>query len=179
MTIGIGVLCSTQPRPHKPRPDAFVLISDTMGSTETDSNNDTYKMYVCPTFCAVSAGRTHIASEYWGLMEDALSAIPEPRSHGNIWRTLNEVRRRHRQEHFLHGVVATKYMVTGNHVDERDRENMMKDFSDYDVGVEALLGTFDSSGQALLYFLGRWAGGVDGLVHHIPFPGHMAIGVGS
>ena len=46
MTIGIGVLCSTQPKPHSPRPDAIVMIADTMGSTDTDSTDDLHKMWI-------------------------------------------------------------------------------------------------------------------------------------
>lgn len=59
MTIGIGVLCSTKPRPHVPRPDAIVMIADTMGSTETDSTDDLHKMYVGDDvhLYAVCAGR--------------------------------------------------------------------------------------------------------------------------
>ena len=48
MTLGIGVLCCSMPPPHVPRPDAIVLLGDTIGSTETESVEDLHEMYIDP-----------------------------------------------------------------------------------------------------------------------------------
>ena len=46
MTLGIGVLCSSAPRPHVPHPDAIILLGDSLSSTETELVEDLHEMYI-------------------------------------------------------------------------------------------------------------------------------------
>ena len=48
MTLGIGVLCSSTPQLHAPRPDAIVLLGDTIGSTDTESIEGLHETYIDP-----------------------------------------------------------------------------------------------------------------------------------
>jgi len=70
MTIGIGMLCSTKPKPHAPRPDAIVMLSDTMGSTETDSTDQLYKMLIDDKHLlfGVCADRLERCADLWPVL---------------------------------------------------------------------------------------------------------------
>ena len=179
MTIGIGVLCSTEPRPHVPRPDALVMIADTMGSTETDSTGELHKMYFFPEeqVFAVCADRLERAADLFPLVRDSLKAIQEPRSHGAMLQALNEAVHKHRSDHFKWDVVFTRYAIGGQILAER-QDRLYEEWGNYDVGAQILLGTFDNEGFARLYYLGQFDG-IPGLVHTIAFPGFISIGTGS
>jgi len=64
MTIGIGVLCSTYDSfddiVGRPRPDALVIVADTMGSTPTDSTREMHKIYVDERLAIFASGAGHL-----------------------------------------------------------------------------------------------------------------------
>jgi hypothetical protein len=178
MTIGIGVLCSTAAAHHEPRPDALVMIADTMGSTEYDSTGELHKMLYDPNnrMYSVFSGKPVIASEMTALIREEFSKIQAPRLHGSIWRALNVAVQHHRSDHFNWDVLFTRFSFNGQVlVDEK--ENLLADWRNYDVGAQLLLGTFDDDGRALLYYIGQVEGSL-ALVHLVEFPGHNALGAG-
>jgi hypothetical protein len=180
MTIGIGVLCCSSPDlPPGQRPDSIVMISDTMGSHDTDSTDELRKMYLVPEarVCAVCAGNVETGGEIVSSMVERLPDV-KSRTHGKIWLTLNEVVNGHRSERFLYDVVAPKYQVVPGKVSEKDHGDILRDFQEYDSGAVLLFGTFDSQGTALLYFIGRYSNS-PALVHHVMFPGYQSIGAGD
>src|SRR5579859_1084146 len=83
MTIGIGVLCSTKPKPHAPRPDALVIVADTMGSTETDSIEELHKLYFddAARVHITCAGHVEMASELVPMFIHNIKELSR-RSHG-------------------------------------------------------------------------------------------------
>src|SRR5438132_9860970 len=101
MTIGIGVLCSTRPKPHEPRPDAIVMIADTMGSTETDSTDDLHKMYVYPEerLVGVCAGHLEMAADLITCIQKEFKEL-QTRTHGQYMTALNKAVYGHRVQHF-------------------------------------------------------------------------------
>jgi hypothetical protein len=179
MTIGIGVLCSTEGSTGK-KSDALALISDTMGSTETDSTI-LGKMFIEAerNLYAVCAGNAVTAAEIFHTISSALGTLTV-RHHGSIWRTLSESVNGVRSEKFLWDVIHTQHIV-GNSIVGRlvadDPANILASWRTYDVGAQLLVGTFDDEGQALLYYLGAYEGRA-GLVHLEAFPGHCCIGAG-
>ena len=75
MTIGIGrLLASSRPKPHVPRPDSFILVADTMGSTETDSTDDLHKMWLDDDLAiyAVGAGVLEYGGEFFVIVQNEL-----------------------------------------------------------------------------------------------------------
>ncbi|HKW96177.1 MAG TPA: hypothetical protein VJN43_00515 [Bryobacteraceae bacterium] len=180
MTIGIGVLCSTQPRPHSPRPDAIAMFSDTMGSTDTDSTDEVHKMYCYPSerLYAVCAGKMEIAGEIFGVIQETLRGLAGPRNHGTIWRSMNRVVHGHRSEHFAFDVVNPRYAMQPGGIPQYSSADIIREWQDYDVRAELLIGTFDDDGKALLYFVGRYYEN-SALVHAVAFPGYQAIGTGA
>jgi hypothetical protein len=180
MTIGIGVLCSTQPKPHVPRPDALVMIADTMGSTDTDSTGELHKMLFDPggRLYAVCADRIEVSAELLPLIRAELADIKGPRHHGEIWRALNTAVMHHRRERFMWDVVNVKYAVLGpGQIPVQEHDRLMAEWCSYDTHAQALIGTFDDDGLALLYYVGK-LDGTEGLVHLMEFPGYFAIGAG-
>jgi hypothetical protein len=179
MTIGIGVLCSTTDR-SEIIPDAIVLISDTMGSSETDSTGELHKMAFDPAhrIFAVVAGRVEIAAELFPLIRAQFATIPQGnRLHGSIWRALTMAVANHRNEHFSCDVVMTQFAI-GGQILAQEHERMMEAYRAYDTGYQMLLGTFDDDGRALLYYIGRLDGDT-ALVHLMEFPGYFAVGTGG
>jgi hypothetical protein len=71
MTIGIGVLCSTTGKGS----DALVLISDSMGSTETDSTSALSKMFTHGSIHAVAAGSLSVAAEMFHTIAGELGPV--------------------------------------------------------------------------------------------------------
>lgn len=177
VTIGIGVLCSTQPKPCSPRPDALLMISDTMGSTETDSTDDLHKMYIDQEhgIYAVCADRVEMGAEVLPLIASEIEAVSGTKSHGAIWRAINSAVHKHREEHFHLDVRVPQYL---NPVTPESYAEMRQEWKEYSTGAQALIGTFDSDGRALLYFVGMYSG-KPGLVHAVAFPGYQAIGSGA
>jgi hypothetical protein len=157
------------------------MISDTMGSTETDSTGDLHKMQFDPEhqIYAVCANRVELAAEMLPLIREEFSKMEGPRSHGNIWMALNLAVWHHRSDHFKWDILNTQFSFSGiGLIPEREQERMIEVWRNYEVPAQLLIGTFDDQGLALLYFLGRLEG-LDGLVHLMEFPGYFAIGVGS
>ena len=181
MSIGIGVLCCTQPNPPNLAPDAMVMISDTMGSTDTDSLGELHKMLFDPEhkLFSVCAGRVEMAAELFPLVKGEIGQIAGPRSHGSIWRALNTAVTRHRRERFMWDVVNVKYAVFNEgQIATTEHQRLMMEWRKYDTGMQALVGVFDDEGMALLYFLGELSG-QEGLVHLMEFPGYFTVGSGS
>lgn len=178
MTIGIGVLCSTRPRPYVIRPDALVMISDTMGSTETDSTDALHKMYFVPEekLYAVCTDRLEMGAELFPLIREELRTL-KSRTHGSIWRALNAAVHKHRSDHFQCDVIMTKYAIGGQILSDQ-QEAMVREWAEFDAGVQMLLGAFDEEGFARLYCIARFDGS-SALVHPIAFPGFCCIGTGS
>src|ERR1035441_6147287 len=179
MTIGIGVLCSTQPKPYDLMPDALVMISDTMGSTETDSTGELHKMLFDPEsrMFAVCAGRVEIACELFPLIREEFAKIDQTKfHHGAISRALNIAVNHHRQDHFNWDVLNHRFSFNGQ-VLLQEQEDLYRYWREFGVAPQVALGTFDSDGRALLYYLGAIEG-QDGLVHLMEFPGYCAIGSG-
>jgi hypothetical protein len=90
VTIGIGVLCSSNPRPHLIRPDGIILMADTMGSTETDSTPELHKLYVEDDVYAVCAGKVELASEVISIFKQELKGLTS-RTYGQIYEALNKL----------------------------------------------------------------------------------------
>lgn len=183
MTIGIGVLCSSKPRPHRPRPDTIIMMADTMGSTETDSTEELHKLYAedGKHFFAVCAGHVEMASELVSMFDQKYSEL-SPRTHGGIWTILNDIAHGHRAEHFSWDVIRTRYTPFPGQILESQQNKLLEEWQAYDYGLCLLLGTFNDAGMAHLYEVGAIRdeyGVIKGLVRPHLFPGHWAIGSGS
>jgi hypothetical protein len=179
MTIGIGVLCSTKPKPHTPRPDALVMVADTMGSTETDSLDELHKLFTDEEarFYGVCSGRIEKGADLIPLIKKELTNLTQ-RSHGTFLQALNKAANDHRTQHFHYDVVNPRYMVVPGQVLGTHNDAMMAEFQTYYVGAELLVGTFDDEGRAFLYFIGQLQDQL-GLVHLFQYPGYCAIGSGQ
>jgi hypothetical protein len=179
MTIGIGVLCSTQPKPRAPKPDALVLVADTKVSTETDSLDELHKVFIDEEsrFYGVCAGRIEKGADLIPIIKKELAELPK-RSHGTFLQALNRAANNHRTQHFHYDVLGPRYMVVPGQVLDSHNGAMLDEFQAYDVGAQLLLGIFDDDGQAFLYYIGSLHN-QPGLVHLFEFPGYFAIGSGS
>ncbi len=180
MTIGIGVLCSTQPKPYQPRPDTVILISDTMGSTDTDSHDDLRKMFLTPELGLYSVGADVMEScaELHDLVVREVQAIAGPRIHSTIRNALVTAMHKHRSDRFRQDVLVPKYMVAGTQIPIQEHTNIMTDWQRYDAGGHLLVGVFDDEGKALLYLLQKCPD-EPSTVHTCAYPGHYSIGTGS
>jgi len=176
MTIGIGVLCSSKPRPHPIRPDGLILIADTMGSTDTDSTSELHKLWIEDNLYAAGAGNLTLDEEIISLFKLNLAKVPA-RTHGNIWDALNKAVYEHLQGHFAWDVLAPKYVFAAGTVFESQKDNVTKEWQDYDPPIAMLIGTFHENGKPLLYLVERDDNGA--WVHLFPYPGHVAIGAGA
>ena len=178
MTIGIGVLCSTEGK----RTDALVMISDSMGSTETDSTNVLGKMYTMGSVHAVAAGSMAVASEMFYTIANQIENIPPgTRRHGTLWQSLNVAVNGIRTEKFKWEVLRNQHVIENEimgRIFEDDPAKIQEAWRTYHIGADLLVGTFDDDGQAFLYYVGP-IGGVHGFVHLFQFPGHCAIGTGG
>ncbi|MGB6477236.1 MAG: hypothetical protein WBF04_24545 [Candidatus Sulfotelmatobacter sp.] len=179
MTIGIGVLCSSKPKPHVPRPDSIVMISDTMGSTDTDSTDDLHKMFIEEDvrLYAVCANRMEKCADLWPGICREFRGLPI-RTHGAFQETLNRVVLGHRAQHFQFDILGPRHTIVPGQMPTMQHEAVMAEFQAYDSGAEMLIGTFDLNGQALLYHIGPLPNSF-GFVHLCEFPGYMAIGAGA
>jgi len=183
MTIGIGVLCSTQPQPHRPRPDAFVLISDTMGSTETDSTQDLNKLYIQEEvrLFAVCGNRTERCGDLLPVIGNAFSNLPR-RTYGTVLEAINKAVHGHRAQYFKYDVINVRHSLVDG-VLSTPTDKIMEDWEKYNPGVELIIGTFDVDAKALLYQIGLFydANGVrdGGWVHPIAYPGFAMFGSGA
>lgn len=179
VTIGIGLVCSSNPKPTFIRPDTLVLMADTMGSTDTGSTPELHKLYIEENLYVACAGNVEIASEVTSIFKQEMSKIPiESRMSGHVWDALNFAVHQVRIMHFKWDVLAPKYMFTTGEMFEGDHQNAVNDWQQYDLGVELLVGTFHRSGIALLYYVGKLEGNY-GSVFPCQFPGYWAIGAGK
>jgi hypothetical protein len=191
MTIGIGVLASTHPKPHFPRPDALILVADTMGSTATDSMDELHKLYFndAAKMHVTCAGRVEMAAELVPMFTGNVGALSR-KTHGTIWEALNIAVHNHQVQHFMFDVLAPRHsflrpdMAAGAlPVLPSDEAAILQEWENYDTGVELIVGTFDQAGQALLYLIGRQYDSsnalIPGMVHLRAYPGHVTIGTGG
>lgn len=187
MTIGIGVLCSTHPKPlnpsqnDPPRPDAIIMFSDTMGSSEIGSTDQLHKMYFEPQdrLYAVCADKMEMTGEIFGGIKEALRRIPGTRTHIAIWEAITAAVLEHRRKHFRLDVLNPSYSFGGaDFIPPEMISDVTNKWGKYDVGAQLLVGTFDDIGQALLYFVGQYED-EPALVHIAEFPGYQTIGTGG
>ena len=179
MTIGIGVLCSTYAgidRPARPRPDALVMMADTMGSIGcADSTQVLHKLFASESnnLFAVGSGHIEVASEMFATINLELPHLTEPRSYGAVWRTLSRIANGYRSERFSVDVIAPRFTYILGQIPVPEHDNLMREWRDYHVGADLLVGTF-----ALLFYIGPMQEKL-GLVHTQMFPGCFAIGSGG
>jgi hypothetical protein len=137
VTIGIGVLASTQPKPHLPRPDAIVMIADTMGSTDTDSTNELYKMWINDDLrlYAVGAGTLEYGGELFSILERHLQEINksgQPMTHARIMTAITESFHILRSQHFQLDVIPQMFLSTpAGHVRLAKEEEVFKAWKKY------------------------------------------------
>jgi hypothetical protein len=177
VTIGIGVLCSSQPRPHLIRPDCVALLADTMGSHETDSTPELHKLFIDDNLYVACAGNIEFASEVISIFKQELEKL-EKRTYGSIWNALNVAVHEHRMEHFRWDVIASKYSFSPGEVLATQQDNIMAEWQRYDPGIQLLVSTFHHSGIALLFSVQQFEG-VPGWVHTWAYPGFHSIGSGA
>jgi hypothetical protein len=179
MTIGIGVLCSSKPRPHPIRPDSLILIADTMGSTDYDSTSELHKICVekDENLFMACAGDISICNDVGSLVKQNLANLKQ-RTHGPIWGAINGAVHDALMTHFEWDVLRPKYVFSPGTVFEGQRENVTAEWQNYHPSLEMLIGTFHQNGMALLYLVNRFEGS-HAWVHLCQYPGHMAIGSGA
>jgi hypothetical protein len=178
VTIGIGVLCSTMPKPHVPQPDAMILISDIIESIDSDSENELRKMYIYPDeklFC-VCVGRFDKSGDLLPAIQREFQELTM-RNQATFTEALNRVVYNHRAQHFHFDVLPNYYFATED-IPPDQHQNVTDAWQRYDVGVHVLVGTFDEHGQALMYVIAQIEG-FDGWVHRALFPGVATIGLGA
>lgn len=181
MTIGIGVLCSTKPRPHAPRPDAIVMLSDTMGSTETDSTDQLHKMLVDKDrlIFAVCADRLERCGDLWPTLLKEVDALPV-RNHGGYLEAFNKATMLHRAQHFKYDVLYSRYAMNDQLMfgDAGSAGRIQQEWARYDSRVAMIVAAFDAAGQALQYVI--LSPGDDGgsWVQPVAYPGYTSIGSG-
>ena len=179
MTIGIGVLCSSQPRPHKIRPDGLILMADTMGSTDVDSTSELHKLGIeeDQKLYMACAGDVAICNDVGSVIKSHIAEIPR-RTHGYLLEAINKGVHESLMGRFKWDVLNPKYIFSPGIIFEGQREPVTEEWQNYRPNFEMLVGTFHENGLALLYLVRRYDEGY-GWVHLCQFPGHMAIGSGS
>ena len=178
MTIGIGVLCSTLPKPHKPRPDALIMIANTMGSWDTDSTDDLHKMWINDDLqlYAVGAGTLEYCGELFAIIENEIKALSS-RAHGGISGALNNAFRMLRAQHFQWDIAWSKLSIPIiGQVASVDK--VLEEWGNFRLDMEMLLGTFDDTGQAYLYTISQFKD-ESKVVFLYEFPGYSTIGTGG
>lgn len=178
VTIGIGVLCSSLPKPHRPRPDALVMVADTMGSFDTDSTDELHKMWINDDLriYAVGAGTLEYSGELFVIIENEIKAL-ESKTHGRISGALNKAFQILRAQHFQWDVGWSKLSIPiiGQ---VADANKVWEEWQNFRIDVQMLLGTFDDTGQAYLYIIGQFEG-ESKVVFLSEFPGYATIGTGG
>jgi hypothetical protein len=179
MTIGIGVLCSTKPKPHAPRPDAIVMVSDTMGSTDTDSTDDLHKMFIDEErmLFAVGADRMEKCADLWPCIQKEITSL-EKKSHGDLLDAINKAVLGHRRQHFKYDVLYSKYALNEQFLLAQP-DKIQEEWANYDPGAALIVGMFDDIGQALLYLIQHPGQYGSSWVEPESFPGHAVIGSGG
>lgn len=175
VTIGIGVLCSSNPRPHLIRPDGIILMADTMGSTDTDSTSELHKLYVDDGVYAVCAGKVEFASEVISILQQELKELPS-RRHGLIYEALNKAVHEHRMSHFRWDVMAARYSFMPGAILESQQQAVVDEWQRYNSGLQMLVSIFHHSGLALLFYVGQFEG-VSGWVQPVSIRDISRLGV--
>lgn len=181
VTIGVGVLCSTIAKPDPGlRPDAIVMLSDTMGSTDTDSIDNLHKMLIDENrnLYAVCADRIERCGDLWGVILAEVSAL-KLRTHGGYLEALNKAVLGHRAQHFKYDVLYSKYTVNDKEL-MASPEVIQQEWENYDSRAAMIVGGFDERGQALQYvIMNPHHHGGKSWVEPTMFPGCTAIGLGA
>ncbi len=179
MTIGIGVLCSSKPRPYGIRPDGLILIADTMGSTDIDSTSELHKLAIekDEQLFMACAGDIALCNDVGSLIKKNIANIPT-RTHGLIWEAINKAVHEALMTRFQWDVLRPKYVFAPDTIFESQRENVTNEWQHYSPELQMIVGTFLENGLALLYLIGRFFGS-HAWVHLSQYPGHVTIGSGG
>jgi hypothetical protein len=171
MTLGIGVLCSSKPVPCVPRPDAMVLIGDTIGSTDIESAEAQHEMYFNPVekLFGICIGRINRAAGLFHSIQKELLQSQDRNVHA-CEEALNKAVHGHRAEHFQSD------MLPPETIPKPSDPSLLDAWQQYDVGIHLLVGTFSSDGKALLYLVAQM-GNTDQRVHRVY--GDATIGEGG
>jgi hypothetical protein len=183
MTIGIGVLCSTRPRPYSPRPDAIVMISDTMGSTDDSSTDQLHKMLIDDKrmLFAVCADRIERCADLWPCIQsevdNTIETAHNKKSHGVYLEAISRAVLGHRAQRFKYDVLHTKYTLDDKTLIAPQRK-IQREWERYNPNVAMIVGAFEDSGQSLLYVI-QFPQGEGAWVEPYGFPGTATIGTGG
>jgi len=176
MTVGVGVLAS-----ESVKPDALIMIADTMGSFEDDySTSELHKLHAIESedLYAVSADRVDRAAEQVDMLKNVFRKdFPKPRNYGHILRALMQTASLYKSLRFEVDVLPQFRMSVDDWFKVQDphmRDSILKEYRDFYVGCQTIIGTFNESGQAFLFCLPG-----DGTVQNHCFPGFTAIGTGA
>jgi 20S proteasome alpha/beta subunit len=177
MTIGIGVLCSTMPRAHR-RPDAVVLLSDVVGSTDAIPTNDVQKVYVCPDerLICTCVGQIERAGDLIPAIQNEFQQL-KTRNRRTFAEAVHKAVYGHRAEHFQYDVLPRHYFIPGD-ISRDQHSELTQAWQQYDIGVHLLVATFNDDGQAVMYLIARMEN-PSGWVHPSLFPGIVTIGLGA
>jgi hypothetical protein len=170
MTLGIGVLCSSKLMP-RPRPDAIVLMGDTIGSTDTESVEGLHEIYFNPAekLFGICIGRIERAANLFQSIQKELPQV-QNRTVRTCEEALNKAVHGHRADHFQSDVLPPGVIT------QPSDPRLLEAWQQYDVGVHLLLGTFTSDGTALLYLIAQMEN-TDQRVHRVY--GDATIGEGG
>jgi hypothetical protein len=177
MTIGIGAVCT-----HKKPQDCFILASDKLGSFEDSYSTKRHaKLFVEAKdgLFAVCAGSVEAAAEFLPRVIEHWNTPGEVRSFAFVQAGIQQGFHDYKRYHFVMNVLP-RYAI-GLKEDWREvakkmgiEEELFKEWREYDVGFEVLIGTFDWRGAALLFAVYG-----DGDVKQHAMPGFAAIGSGG
>lgn len=157
------------------------MLSDTMGSTDTDSTDQLHKMLIDKDrmLFAVCSDRIERCSDLWPVIQKEVDKL-KIRTHGNYLEALNKAVLGHRTQHFKYDVLYSRYAM-----DEQTMlatpEKIQEEWAVYDSQAAMIVGAFDQHGQALQYIImnPNHRGGSGSWVEPTMFPGNAAIGVGA
>jgi hypothetical protein len=193
MTIGIGVLAS-EPSDAKVKPSHLVLLADTMGSFGVEySHPRLHKMFAFPEtdLYATAAGDVSQAALLMPMISATLAQTPE-RSCGDILRGIIQTLFMFKTEKF-NLMVLPKYGLPPASIaptatihpssliaamalaPPEIREKLEKEWYEFTLGCDLIIGAIDKTGQAMLVYLY----GDEDVIRNGSFPGYCAIGSGS
>jgi len=176
MTVGLGVLAS-----QNIKPDALVMVADTMGSFEDDySTSELHKLHAIESedLYAVSADRIDRASEQINMLLNVLRKdYPKPRNYGHLLRALVQTTSMYKNLRFEADALPQFRMSVDDWFKVQDphlRDLILNAYGNFYVGCQTIVGTFTETGQACLFCLPG-----NGTVENHAFPGFAAIGTGA
>lgn len=176
MTIGIGVVCTVRyPGDH------FILASDQLGSFGDGFSTRTHGKLFCDPenmMFAVCADNCSHAAELLPCIGKHWKAMPN-RGVGHIENGLQMAVFEYKSNRFARDVIPNYPFDPSSDWQEQAnklgiRKELFKQWNNLSIGCQLLVGTFDMSGMAQLYF-------VDSDCRILPFTssGFWAIGSGS